>query len=158
MVLHCWFLQVEDAASAPAVEDQPALRVAAAEGTLASLRGRSAPSDQGGLLTQAIGASGSNWRKGPLLGVELIAGVLVSRTAVAPLRAHGMTLGAMAVAARRAPGLLDPGPLGHLDGGHVGGGGRHEQPLLGPSRQGKEEWKTTFDACCRIALVDGACA
>ena len=65
------FLEAEGTLVVLASEDQPTLRVAAAEGTLASLRGRSVPSDQGGLLTQAIGRERIELAEGPPPGVEL---------------------------------------------------------------------------------------
>ncbi len=151
------FLEAEGTLVVLASEDQPTLRVAAAEGTLASLRGRSVPSDRGGLLTQAIGRERIELAEGPPPGVELIAGVLVARTAVAPLRAHGMTLGAMAVAARRDR------PFSTQDLWLISTVAMQAAVVLtnsrffGLLRQGKEEWETTFDALSEgIALVDGA--
>lgn len=151
------FLEAEGTLVVLASEDQPTLRVAAAEGTLAALRGRTVPSDRGGLLTQAIGRERIELAEGPAPGVELIAGVLVARTAVAPLRAHGMTLGAMAVAARRDR------PFSTQDLWLISTVAMQAAVVLtnsrffGLLRQGKEEWETTFDALSEgIALVDAA--
>ncbi len=151
------FLEAEGTVVALASEDQPELRIAAAEGSLASLLGRSIPSAEGGLLTQAIGRERIELAEGPAPGVELVAGVLVQRTAVAPLRAHGMTLGAMAVAARRDR------PFSTQDLWLISTVAMQAAVVLtnsrffGLLRQGKEEWETTFDALSEgIALVDGA--
>ncbi len=151
------FLEAEGTLVVLASEDHPELRVAAAEGSLASWQGRSVPSDQGGLLTQAIGRERIELAEGPPPGVELMAGVRVARTAVAPLRAHGMTLGAMAVAARRDR------PFSTQDLWLISTVAMQAAVVLtnsrffGLLRQGKEEWETTFDALSEgIALVDGA--
>lgn len=151
------FLEAEGTLVVLSSEDQPELRVAAAEGTLAALRGRSIPSDQGGLLTHAVGRERIELADGPPPGVELIAGVLVARVAVAPLRAHGMTLGALAVAAR------SDRPFSTQDLWLISTVAMQAAVVLtnsrffGLLRQGKEEWETTFDALSEgIALVDGA--
>jgi two-component system NtrC family sensor kinase len=151
------FLEAEGTLVVLASEDQPELRVAAAEGILAPLRGRSIPSAQGVLLTRAIGRERIELAEGPPPGIELIAGVLVERAAVAPLRAHGMTLGAMAVAARTNR------PFSTQDLWLISTVAMQAAVVLtnsrffGLLRQGKEEWETTFDALSEgIALVDAA--
>jgi two-component system NtrC family sensor kinase len=151
------FLEAEGTVVALASEDRPELRIAAADGSLAPLLGRSIPSADGGLLTQAIGRERIELAEGPPPGVELVAGMLVARTAVAPLRAHGMTLGAMAVAARRDR------PFSTQDLWLISTVAMQAAVVLTNSRffsllrQGKEEWETTFDALSEgIALVDGA--
>ncbi len=151
------FLEAEGTVLALTSEEHPELRIAAAEGSLAALLGRSIPSAEGGLLTQAIGRERIELAEGPPPGVELVAGMLVARTAVAPLRAHGMTLGAMAVAARRDR------PFSTQDLWLISTVAMQAAVVLtnsrffGLLRQGKEEWETTFDALSEgIALVDGA--
>ena len=151
------FLEAEGTLVALASEEGADLRIAAAEGSLASLLSRSMPSQEGGLLTQAIGRERIELAEGPAPGVELVTGVLVARTAVAPLRAHGMTLGAMAVAARRDR------PFSTQDLWLISTVAMQAAVVLtnsrffGLLRQGKEEWETTFDALSEgIALVDGA--
>ena len=151
------FLEAEGTLVVLSSEEQPGLRIAAAEGSLAALRGRIIPPDQGGLLTQAIGRERIELAEGQPPGVELVAGVLVARTAVAPLRAHGMTLGAMAVSARHDR------PFSTQDLWLISTVAMQAAVVLtnsrffGLLRQGKEEWETTFDALSEgIALVDGA--
>jgi len=151
------FLKADGTLVVLASEDRPELRIAAAAGTLSSLLGRSVPPDQGGLLTQVIGQERIELADGPPPGVELLAGVMVERAAVAPLRAHGMTLGAMAVAARHDR------PFSTQDLWLISTVAMQAAVVLtnsrffGLLRQGKEEWETTFDALSEgIALVDGA--
>jgi two-component system NtrC family sensor kinase len=151
------FLEAEGTLVALTSAERPEIRIAAAEGTLAALQGRTLPSSSGGLLTEAIGKERIELADGPPPGVELLGGVLVSRTAVAPLRAHGMTLGAMAVAARRDR------PFSTQDLWLISTVAMQAAVVLtnsrffGLLRQGKEEWETTFDALSEgIALVDGA--
>jgi len=150
------FLEAEGTVVALASEEHPELRIAAAEGSLAPLLGRSFPSAEGGLLTQAIGRERIELAEGPPPGVDLIAGTMVARTAVAPLRAHGMTLGAMAVATRHDR------PFSTQDLWLISTVAMQAAVVLTNSRffallrQGKEEWETTFDALSEgIALVDG---
>jgi len=151
------FLEAEGTLVALGSEELPELRIAAAEGCLSQLLGRSIPSPEGGLLTQAIGRERIELADGPEPGIELVAGVRVARTAVAPLRAHGMTLGAMAVAARRDR------PFSTQDLWLISTVAMQAAVVLTNSRffsllrRGKEEWETTFDALSEgIALVDGA--
>ena len=151
------FLEAEGTLVALGSEELPELRIAAAEGSLSRLLGRSIPSPEGGLLTQAIGRERIELADGPDPGIELVAGVRVARTAVAPLRAHGMTLGAMAVAARRDR------PFSTQDLWLISTVAMQAAVVLTNSRffsllrRGKEEWETTFDALSEgIALVDGA--
>ncbi len=151
------FLEAEGTLVALGSEDLPELRIAAAEGCLSQLLGRSIPSPEGGLLTQAMGRERIELADGPEPGIELVAGVRVARTAVAPLRAHGMTLGAMAVAAKRDR------PFSTQDLWLISTVAMQAAVVLTNSRffsllrRGKEEWETTFDALSEgIALVDGA--
>ncbi|MDH4348949.1 MAG: PAS domain-containing protein, partial [Gemmatimonadota bacterium] len=151
------FLEAEGTVVALASEEHPELRIAAAEGSLAPLLGRSIPSAEGGLLTKAIGRERIELAEGPPPGVELVAGLRVARTAVAPLRAHGMTLGAMAVSAH------PDRPFSTQDLWLISTVAMQAAVVLtnsrffGLLRQGKEEWETTFDALSEgIALVDGA--
>jgi two-component system NtrC family sensor kinase len=97
------FLQAEGALLA-LVEDPDGrrLRVAAASGSLAALQGRMFEGTEAALVRSALarerievaqGVSGS--------GVTLLGGMDVHSAAVAPLRAQGLPLGALAVADRR---------------------------------------------------------
>jgi len=149
------FLEADGTLVVLASEEHPELRVAAAEGTLTGLKGRLIPPDQGGLLTQAIGRERIELADGPPPGIEVIVGVRTPRAAVAPLRAHGMTLGALAVAARADR------PFSTQDLWLISTVAMQAAVVLtnsrffGLLRQGKEEWETTFDALSEgIALVD----
>jgi two-component system NtrC family sensor kinase len=97
------FLQAEGALLA-LVEDQDGrrLRVAAASGTLAPLQGRVFEGSEAALVRSALARERievSQRTAGP--GVTLLAGTEVRSAAVAPLRAQGLPLGALAVADRR---------------------------------------------------------
>lgn len=149
------FLEAEGTLVVLASEDHPELRIAAAEGSLVGLRGRLIPPDQGGIVTEAIGRERIELADGPPPGIELISGVRAARAAVAPLRAHGMTLGALAVAARADR------PFSTQDLWLISTVAMQAAVVLtnsrffGLLRQGKEEWETTFDALSEgIALVD----
>jgi len=151
------FLEADGTLVVLASEEHPELRVAAAEGTLTALKGRLIPPDQGGLLTQAIGRERIELADGAPPGIELIVGVRTPRAAVAPLRAHGMTLGALAVATRADR------PFSTQDLWLISTVAMQAAVVLtnsrffGLLRQGKEEWETTFDALSEgIALVDTA--
>lgn len=151
------FLEAEGTLVTLSSEESAELRMAAAEGTLASLLGQSVPASDGGLLTQAIGRERIELADGPPPGIHLVAGLRVARAAVAPLRAHGMTLGALAVAAR------GDRPFSTQDLWLISTVAMQAAVVLtnsrffGLLRQGKEEWETTFDALSEgIALVDGA--
>jgi len=151
------FLEAEGTLVVLASDDRPELRVAAAEGSLMALRGKLIAPEQGGIVTQAIGRERIELADGPPPGIELVAGVRVSRAAVAPLRAHGMTLGALAVAAR------SDRPFSTQDLWLISTVAMQAAVVLtnsrffGLLRQGKEEWETTFDALSEgIALVDFA--
>jgi two-component system NtrC family sensor kinase len=151
------FLEAEGTLVVLASEDHPELRVAAAEGSLISLKGRLIPPDQGGIITLAIGRERIELADAPSPGIELVAGARAARAAVAPLRAHGMTLGALAVAARADR------PFSTQDLWLISTVAMQAAVVLTNSRffsllrQGKEEWETTFDALSEgIALVDAA--
>jgi len=151
------FLEAEGTLLVLSTEEGPDLTVAAAEGTLLPLLGRVIAPQEGGLVTQAIGRERIELADGPAPGIELVSGTMVERTAVAPLRAHGMTLGALAVAAR------SDRPFSTQDLWLISTVAMQAAVVLTNSRffallrRGKEEWETTFDALSEgIALVDGA--
>jgi two-component system NtrC family sensor kinase len=133
------------------------IQIAAAEGTFTYLAGAEVKRAESGLLAAAI-AQGHVERveaAGESL-VELLPGLEVRRAAVAPLRAHGATLGALAVANRREPFTEADLRLLTSVAAHTAAvlaNGRLFQMI----RSGKDEWEGTFDALADgIAVVDGA--
>jgi transcriptional regulator with GAF, ATPase, and Fis domain len=97
------FLQADGAIVVLADDDRPQrLGVVAATGTLENLLGRKAKEDDAGLVRFAISRERIEVAQG--VGaptVDLIAGTTVRSAAVAPLRSHGVTMGALAVADRQ---------------------------------------------------------
>src|SRR2546427_8538803 len=87
------------------------LHVAAAEGTLAPLKGQSIRGDDPGLVARSLGrerlALGRNSRDAP---TELLNGVQAESAAAVPLRAHGGGVGTLVIAHPRGGGFK-PGDL-----------------------------------------------
>jgi two-component system NtrC family sensor kinase len=132
------------------------VRVAAAAGTLSGLRGREVPEADHGLLTAALGreqlmlarTEGSNRPR-------LVEGVLAQYAAVFPLRAHGVTVGALALVDPLA-GEFDPESLRLLSTVAT-----HAAIVLSNARffdlvrSGRDQWETTFNALTEgLAVVD----
>ncbi|MGH7703359.1 MAG: ATP-binding protein, partial [Gemmatimonadales bacterium] len=152
------FLQSEGAVLALVTDQGAELRVTAAEGSLKHLQGQVIAEDEGTLVMQAIRherievaqAEGGK-------PVGLLAGAEVRSAAAAPLRAHGFTMGALAVADRRH------GPFTTEDLWLLSTVTTHVAVVLANSRlfemirQSKEEWETAFNALAEgIAVVDGS--
>jgi two-component system NtrC family sensor kinase len=152
------FTDVGGALVALAAETGGTARVAASHGSLLSLQGREIPDDDPGLLVAALGqermlqgdaASGT----APVVA----AGVTASRAIVFPLRAHGVTVGALAVADPRG-GIFDTDTLRLLTTVAT-----HAAIVLSNARffdlvrSGRDEWETTFNALTEgLAVVDGS--
>ncbi len=149
------FLQADGALVALADERRGQLHVAAAEGSLRELLGREIPPDESTLLLQAMGRERIELaHAGEASPARLMADVEVRSAAVAPLKAHGLTLGALAVVDRR------DGPFTTEDLWLLSTVATQAAVVLTNSRfvemfrQGKEEWETTFDALSEgIAVV-----
>jgi PAS domain S-box-containing protein len=131
-------------------------RVAAASGALARLREEQIAENDAGLLVSCLG------REEMLLADEtegappIVANDLaVRRVAVFPLRAHGVTVGALAVANPRR-GTFDPPTLKLLATVSA-----HTAIVLSNARffdlvrAGRDQWETTFNALAEgLAVVD----
>jgi signal transduction histidine kinase len=148
------FLEADGTAVLLANPEGRGFQVVAAEGSLAGTRSREVPDDESTLVSRAVGREHIELGEGPD-GVLLLPDVRVDRGAVAPLRAHGMTLGALVVAGRpdRPWTTHDLWLLSTvaMQAAVVFTNSRFFSLL----QQGKEEWETTFDALSEgIALVD----
>ena len=150
------FLQTRGAAVLLTEEGHAGLRVAAAEGSLEELTDTWVDEHPEALVTKAIGAErleiASSASERPLL---LIDGHEVESAAVAPLRAHGVTMGAIAVTDKATE------EFSNEDLWLLSTVATQTAVVLANSRffemfrRGKEEWETTFDALAEsIAIVD----
>jgi two-component system NtrC family sensor kinase len=152
------FLDGAGAAVLLAPEEGATLRVVAADGTLAAQRGVAVGRDQGGLALEAITRERVELRTAAEPGGVRLFGAAAARTAaVAPLKAHGVTTGAVVVADRVA------GSFGMEDARLLSTLATHTAVALANARlfdlvrRGKEQWEATFDAISEgMALVDDA--
>lgn len=151
------FLGTEGAVVVLTAEDGKAMEVAAAEGSLAPLLGQRLKEDEQTLVMRAVGRERLESAGGDGTGipVALLGTTQVTSAAAAPLRAHGVTMGAVAVADRRG-GAFTPEDLWLLStvathAAVVLANGRFFDMI----RRGKEEWETAFDALAEgIAVVN----
>ncbi|HSJ76939.1 MAG TPA: GAF domain-containing protein, partial [Gemmatimonadales bacterium] len=96
------FLQADGAIVVVVETDGKLLQVVAGSGTLESMVGQVSADSESALVRFAIGRDRIEVAQGEdTPTVDLIGGVLVRSAAVAPLRAQGITMGALAVADRR---------------------------------------------------------
>ena len=151
------FLRSDGAALLLIHEDERGLRITAAEGTLAPLAGQVVDENERSLLLQAIRHERieAGERSGDTR-VHLAGAFYGESGAAAPLRAHGLTMGALLVADRRG------GPYSTEDLWLLSTITTQVAVVMANSRlfemirQAKEEWETTFDALAEgIAVVDG---
>ena len=152
------FLNAEGAAVALMRESDGVLRIAAAEGVLAPALGASVPDTPPSLVvraitTERIEVSGSS-EDTPAL---LLPGHQAASGAAAPLRAHGLTMGVLAVADRRQGGYSTE------DLWLLSTVATHVAVVLANSRlfemvrQAKDEWETAFNALTEgIAVLDAS--
>jgi len=134
------------------------LRVVAGSGTLESMVGQVSTDSESALVRFAIGRDRIEVAQGEETPtVDLIGGVLVRSAAVAPLRAQGITMGALAVADRRG------GPFTTEDLWLLSTVATNASVVLANSRlyemvrRGQEEWETAFNALTEgIAVVGPA--
>ena len=150
------FLQADGAIVALAAEDGESLIIAAAEGSLSHLNGTRIPEDPESLVMQAVTRERIEVAQAaPETSVLLLGRTYVQSGAAAPLRAHGFTMGALAVADRRS-GPFTPEDLWLLSTvtTHVAVVMANSR-LFEMIRQAKEEWETAFNALTEgIAVVD----
>ncbi len=152
------FLQAEGAMLV-LVEDPDGrrLRVAAASGTLAPLQGRIVDASEAALVRLAVVRERIEVAQGTASpGVMLLSGTEVRSAAVAPLRAQGLPLGALAVADRR-DGQFTTEDLWLLSTvatqtSVVVANSR----LFEMVRRSTEEWETAFNALSEGLAVVGA--
>jgi two-component system NtrC family sensor kinase len=131
-------------------------RVAAAAGSLAGLRGREIPENDGGLVASAMGREQLVLDDGGAGDPPVVAaGLSVRHAAVFPLRSHGVTVGALAV--------VDPtsGAFGPEDLRLLSTVATHAAIVLSNARffdlvrAGRDQWETTFNALAEgLAVVD----
>ncbi len=155
-------MRVCDATGAAVVlttEDGQALEVFAAEGTLGHCLGLALDVERspGSIVAEAIGHERLEWRNTDQRdGVVLCEPVRARAAVVAPLRAHGVTTGAVVVVDKRS------GDFAAEDARLLSTIATHAAIVLANARffdlirRGKEQWEATFDALTEgIALVDG---
>src|SRR2546426_7168301 len=103
------FLDARGALLALTIEQEgqtPQLRVAAAEGTLGSLKGQSIRGDDPGLVARSLGRERLELvRNSGDAPTELVSGVHAQSAAAVPLRAHGAVGGTLVIADPRGGGF-----------------------------------------------------
>ncbi len=140
------FLQAEGALVALLQEDTGDLRIVSAEGPLETLRGRTMDIGESRLMEDAIRRGRIESATDTGHGVELLPGVPIRSAAAIPLRAHGETMGILAVTDRKT------GTFTLHDLQLLSTVATQAAVVLANSRffalvhRAKEEWETTFDA------------
>ncbi len=152
------FLNAEGAAVALMAPEGGSLLIAAAEGSLRETVGQRVSDDSPSLLLRASTTERIEVTNGAdPEPVYLMPGHQVMIGAAAPLRAHGLTMGVLAVADRRQ-GAFSAEDLWLLStvATHVAVVMANSR-LFEMVRQAKEEWETAFDALAEcIAVLDAA--
>jgi PAS domain S-box-containing protein len=149
------FLQADGALVALVEMEDRVLRVVAATGSLAPLLGHVSHEPGATLVRVAIDRDHIEVAQGDdTPTVNLLAGLMVRSAAVAPLKAQGITMGALAVADRRG------GPFTDEDSRLLSTVATNASVVLANSRlyemvrRSEEEWETTFNALAEgIAVV-----
>jgi len=131
------------------------LTIAAAEGSLAELKGTTLSASDTGMVARSARSERLELIRNSETGAHLAGGVAVESAAAVPLRAHGVVVGALVVAEPRG-GALSPDDVRLLStvATHAAvalANGRYFDLV----RRGKEQWETAFDALSEgIAVVD----
>jgi two-component system NtrC family sensor kinase len=127
----------------------------AATGALGHTLRRRVDPESGGMLMDALRYERLERRQADAQPLVLFGDVEVSSAVAAPLRAHGVSIGALAVADKRA------GAFSAEDGRLLSTVATHAAVVLTNAqlfeqiRSGKEQWEATFDALTEgITLVD----
>ena len=152
------FLQADGAIVVLAETEGKLLRVVAGSGTLESMVGQVSANSESALVRFAIARDRIEVAQGEEAPtVDLIGGLTVRSAAVAPLRAQGITMGALAVADRRG------GPFTTEDLWLLSTVATNASVVLANSRlyemvrRSEEEWETAFNALTEgIAMVGPA--
>jgi two-component system NtrC family sensor kinase len=138
-----------------APEDGGAFEVVAAKGVLAAQLRRRIDPESGGVVLDAIGHEQLELRAGDGAPLVLLAGCSVHAAVAVPLRAHGVTVGAIAVVDKLV------GTFSADDARLLSTAATHAAVVLANARyfelvrDGKEQWEATFDALTEgIVLVD----
>ncbi|HEV8401121.1 MAG TPA: ATP-binding protein [Gemmatimonadales bacterium] len=132
------------------------LRVAASEGTLAHLRGRTIPADDPGLVARSISREHLELvRNSGGEPMRIVKDVEAAAAAAVPLRAHGVVIGTLVIADPRE-GVFVSDDLRLLSTLAT-----HAAVVIANARffemvrRAKEQWETAFDALSEgIAVVD----
>ncbi|HLZ44373.1 MAG TPA: ATP-binding protein [Gemmatimonadales bacterium] len=134
------------------------LHVAAAEGTLASLRGRKIPHDDAGVVARSASLEHLELIRNSGGGAEpttIVAGFQTAAAAAVPLRAHGSVVGTLIITDPR-DGVFVPEDVRLLSTLAT-----HAAVVIANARffemvrRAKEQWETAFDALSEgIAVVD----
>jgi len=131
------------------------LTIAAAEGSLAELKGTTVAAGDPGMVARSARSERLELIRNSETGTHLAGGVAAESAAAVPLRAHGVVVGALVVAEPRG-GALAPDDVRLLSTVAT-----HAAVALANGRffdlvrRGKEQWETTFDALSEgIAVVD----
>jgi len=129
--------------------------VLAAKGVLAPYLHRAIDPESGGMVLEAIGHERVVLRSAPDGGLVLVEGVRARTAVAAPLRAHGVTVGAIVVVDKLV------GEFSDEDARLLSTAATHAAVVLANARffelirVGKEQWEDTFDALAEgIAIVD----
>ena len=132
------------------------LRIAAAEGTLAALRGRKIPANDVGLVARSTGGEHLELvrNSGPE-PTPIVGDVQAASAAAVPLRSHGAVIGTLVIADPRE-GVFVPEDIRLLSTLAT-----HAAVVIANARffemvrRAKEQWETAFDALSEgIAVVD----
>jgi signal transduction histidine kinase len=144
------------ALASEAPDDGRTLRVAGAEGTLASVRGHIVPADDPGLVARSVGSDRLELVDGSVRTPTRLIGDLEAFAAAAvPLRAHGVVVGSLVVTEPRG-GIFPADDVRLLSTVAT-----HTAIVLANARffdivrRAKEQWEVAFDALSEgIAVVD----
>jgi len=132
------------------------LRVVAAEGTLAPLRGQKIQADDAGLLARSTGREHLELiRNSGSEPTEIVKGFQAAAAAAVPLRSHGIVIGTLVITDPRE-GVFVPEDIRLLSTLAT-----HAAVVIANARffemvrRAKEQWETAFDALSEgIAVVD----
>lgn len=132
------------------------LRITGAEGDAAHLAGRGFPRDAEGMAPVALDSGHIKTQRADGPAVTILPGLAARTAAIAPLRAHGVPLGVIAVTGHQG------GPFSAEDLSLLSTVATHTAVVIANARfvemvhRGKEEWETAFDALAEGVAVLGA--